>query len=458
MKIHPNTQEAYQLLHDGTLAFGRAERQGIRVDVKYVERKKKQLTRKISKLEEEFKSSKFYKHWSHVSKNVNINSNAQLSHYLYRVKKLEPAKLTTLGQGATDEEALEQLNIPELNDLLKIRKLKKIRDTYLDSFLREQVDGYIHPFFNLNTVRSFRSSSDKPNFQNIPKRDKEAMLITRKGLFPRPGHQLLEVDYSGLEVRIAACYHKDKTMIKYINDPTSDMHGDTAQEIFFIKNIDKKIPSHNILRQAAKNGFVFPQFYGDYYKNNAITICEWVKLPHRKWKEDQGIELEDSFISDHLISKGITSYDKFTDHLKNIETDFWKSRFVEYGKWKERWWKGYQKTGYIDLYTGFRCSGLMGKNDCINYPVQGAAFHCLLWSFIELDRIMQRDNWNTKLIGQIHDAIIFDVDPEELDIVIKTIKRVTCEDLPKAWNWINVPLDVEVDVFPVDGSWTEKIK
>ena len=51
-----------------------------------------------------------------------------------------------------------------------MRKLKKVRDTYLDAFLREQVDGYLHPFFSLHTVKTFRSSSERINFQNIPKR------------------------------------------------------------------------------------------------------------------------------------------------------------------------------------------------------------------------------------------------------------------------------------------------
>ena len=100
----------------------------------------------------------------------------------------------------------------------------------------------------------------------------------------------------------------------------------------------------------------------------------------------------------------------------------------------------------------------MGRNDAINYPIQGAAFHCLLWSFIELDRIMRVEGWNTRLIGQIHDAIIFDVDPKELRHVTKTIRRVTCKDLPKAWPWIITPLDVDADLCPVDGSWANKEK
>ena len=456
--LHHRTKEAYKLMHDGILAFARAERQGMRVDLDYIERKKEFLTKKITKLENEFKDTNFFKHWQHTTKGtVNIYSNAQLSYFLYSVKKLKPDKQTDSGQGSTDEESLQQLGIPELNVLLQITKLKKVRDTYLSAFAREQVDGYLHPFFNLHLARMYRSSSDSPNFQNIPKRDEEAMNMCRKALFPRPGHQLLEADFSGLEVRIAACYHKDKTMVKYITDPTTDMHGDMAKQIFMIDNFDKKKPSHYTLRQAAKNGFVFPEFYGSYYKNCAINMaCTWGKLPQGKWKPGTGLMLEDETLSDHLIARGFKSLNDFSEHLRVIEKDFWENRFAGYSAWKESHWKIYQKYGYIDLFTGFRCSGVMSKNDVSNYPVQGAAFHCLLWSFIEIDRISREENWNTKLIGQIHDAIILDVDPAELEHVKKTVRRVTCEDLPKAWSWIIVPLDIEMEICPVDGSWVEK--
>lgn len=451
------------LLHDGILALARAEQQGIRVDVDYVEKKKAHLTRKIERLEERFKATKFYRHWAHsMKKEPNIHSNAQLATYLYKIKKIKIEKETASGQGATDDEALRQMDIPELHDLLTIRKLKKVRDTYLETFSREQVDGYIHPSFNLHLVQTFRSSSDRPNFQNIPKRDEESMQLCRKALYPRPGHQLLEVDYSGLEVRIAACYHKDPMMLKYIKDPTTDMHADMAEQLFIIPKIDKKNPYHNTLRQAAKNGFVFPEFYGDYYGNCAPNLaCSWGKLPqHGKWMAGQGIPLDEGpfTLADHFRAKGITSLGMYTDHVKKIEADFWGRRFEEYAAWKERWWKVYQKYGYITLLTGFTCSGVMGKNNVINYPVQGAAFHCLLWSFIRIDEVLRAEKLDTKLIGQIHDSILLDVHPDELEFVCEIVHRVTCFELPEFWKWIIVPLDIDMEICEVDTSWADKKK
>ena len=161
----------------------------------------------------------------------------------------------------------------------------------MEAFEREQVKGILHPQFNLHNVISYRSSSDSPNFQNMPKRDKEIMKIVRSAIYPRRGNMLMEVDFSGLEVSIAACYHKDPVMMKYLTSDHSDMHGDMAQQIFLIKDFNRDLPEHKNLRQAAKNGFVFPQFYGDYYKNNAIGLCQWVSLPQTTWKTGQGSQL-----------------------------------------------------------------------------------------------------------------------------------------------------------------------
>ena len=456
MEIHPQTKYAYDLMHAGTLALARAEQQGIRIDIDYCEETKRELTEQINELENQFKETKFYRAWAHSFNRQapNIYSNAQLSTYLYKVKKLEPVGLTYSGQGATDEEALTQLNIPELDTLLHIRKLKKMRDTYLDAFLREQVGGYLHPSFNLHLVKTFRSSSDRPNFQNIPKRDTEAMLATRKALFPRPGHQLMEVDYSGIEVRIAACYHKDPTMLKYIRDPNSDMHGDMAKQIFMVDDFDRSKSEYKVLRQAAKNGFVFPQFYGDYYKNCAKNMaCKWGKLPDGKWKKGQGIPMPSGFLSDHLLEKGIRSLDQFTEHLKEIERDFWANRFPVYQSWKDRWWRDYQKNGYVDLLSGFRCGGVMLRNDTTNYPVQGVAFHCLLWSLAVIDKVMLQEKWDTRIIGQIHDSIVLDVNPAELNHVATTVHKIMCKDLVAHWSWIIVPMDIEIDLGQVDESW-----
>lgn len=459
MQCHPNTLKAYELFHEGTFALFRAEQAGLRIDLDYVEKKSKHLDRQINRLEQKLKDSQFFKDWQKSTKTkINLNSGKQLGKFLYEVKGLKPPKETKGGDGSTDDKALKQLNIPELDDFLEIKKLKKLRDTYLLGFTREQIDGYIHPFFNLNLAQTFRSSSDSPNFQNLPKRDEEAMKIVRSAICARPGHQLMEADFSGIEVRSNACINKDRNLIKYVCDPSTDMHRDMAMQIFKIKKFNKKTDGHSALRQAAKNAFVFPEFYGSWYKNCADGLaCTWGGLPKTKWKAGMGIEYDGKYLSDHLINNKIDSYSQFTEHLKEVEWDFWHNRFPEYDAWKERWWRQYQKTGYFDIPTGFRCAGLMDRKQVCNYPGQGSAFHCLLWSLIQLDKIQIAEKWDTRIVGQIHDSIVLDVNPDEKEYVKETIHSILTKELPMAFKWIIVPMEIEITEFSVDGSWADKL-
>lgn len=464
IEINAKTREAYDLMHQGTLALAKMERHGIGFDEAKAQTFYVQLSEQIATLEQKIKKSTFYKEWQRSAKTeINIYSDLQLADFLYNIKGYTPTSVTKTGKGATNAEALGHLGIKEVDWLLDIRKLKKARDTYLGSLMRENNSGRIHPHYNLNLVTTYRSSSSDPNFQNMPKRDKEIMKIVRSCLIPSPGFHLMEVDFSQLEVSIAAAYHKDPAMIDYLKHDR-DMHKDMAKQIFFLKKFDKNNPYHSYLRKAAKNGFVFPQFYGDYYKPCALNLGQkWGKLQDEEWKRGQGVLVdENTHLSDHLIKNGISSIYDFIEHIKKIERHFWGRRFPVYQEWKETQWSNYQKRGYVDLYTGFRCyapsksgSSTLSRNDAINYPVQGSAFHCLLWSVIQLDKQLELHGMQTRMIGQIHDAIVIDVHPDEVNDVVSLAKNIMTKLLPEHWSWINVPLRVEFEMTPQDGSWAE---
>jgi DNA polymerase I len=452
--------DAYKLMHDGALALSMMEREGLHVDVRYLKREIRKSKNRIKQLEEEFRDSKFFLDWQKtVRGKINVNSGPQLGKFLYEIKGYEPRKFTPSGKGSTDEEALSLLNIKELDMLLDMKKEKKASD-YLKAILREQVDGIVHPFFHLHLARTFRSSSDRPNWQNIPVRNKEVMKLVRSSIIPSPGHQLLELDYGQLEVRIATCYHKDPTMMHEI-ETGHDFHKDLAIEIFKLDEFDKSISGHDTLRKAAKNGFVFPQFYGDYYKNNAESLAtQWCHLPMRgKWKEGEGIEIGSfvpEYLTTHLIKKGIRSYSAFEKHLREIEDKFWRIRYPIYKKWKETWWRKYQKKGRFESLTGFTYKGLFKKNDVINYPVQGSAFHVTLLAIIEAHKAKARQRWKTKIVSETHDSILLDVPPNELEEVIKIMKCIMENDVRQIWDWIIVPLEIEADLGGIDKSWAEK--
>lgn len=443
MLTQPNTYGGYKLLHDGALALADAEENGMRIDKDYCLKQQSHLTRRIKHTENKIKFHEEVKLWRKKYRSkFNLDSNTQLADILFNDMGYETETTTDKGNPSVSQAALEQLNIPVVQDLILLRRLKKARDTYLNNYIIESVEGYLRPFFHLHTVRTFRSSSSRINFQNQPVRLPEIKRMIRRAVIPRPGRMIAEIDYTGLEVRIAACYHKDPNMIDEITNPEKDMHRDMAMECFMLAEDEWTSDT----RYCGKNMFVFPQFYGDYYGNNAKAM--WQAITNLKLKTKQGTPL-----FKHLKKHGIKNYTKFEEHIQEVEDYFWNERFGVYGEWKEKHWEQYCDVGYVDMKTGFRCSGLMGRNDAINYPIQGAAFHCLLWSLIELNRWLKKNNMKTCIIGQIHDSIVLDIDPAELNTVLAKAKHIMTEKIRLFWSWIVVPLDIEVELTPVDGSW-----
>lgn len=454
MNLHPKTKQAYQLLHDGILAFSRAEQVGMRIDTEYCRRQSKRIEYQIQQLTSAFHSTKFWQHWINVYRSrPNMDSDYQLRHILYDVRKLEPPKLTKTGQGAVDVEALTLLSLPEIKPLVQKRKLKKVKD-YLDNFLREQVNSVLHSFFNLHTAKTFRSSMSNVSFHNIPKRDEESMNIVRRAIFPRLGHLLFETDWSGAEIRMACIYTEDPKLIDDVLH--GDMHKDMAIELYKLDGLDKSCLGEYNFRQGAKNGFVFPEFYGDFYGNCVKNLLDWARRSSLKDGTPGLVHLSDKGLIKLDANGNVRSDAKFSKHVEQVEDDFWNVRYKAYTKWKNRTWAKYQREGHIDMLSGFRCSGVMTRNEVLNAPNQGTAFHCLLKSFIMLDEIMRDEDWDSKLVGEIHDCLIVDTQLEELDHVAKTVQQVTCVDLPKEWTWISVPLEIDAEICGVNEPWNTK--
>ncbi len=435
--------DAYRLFHQGTLAFSDIERTGIKIDGVYYEKQNKILSRKISATEKKIKDSEEIALWKRKeAKEFNPNSGQQLGKLLFDYLKLGSTKQTAGGNHSTDIEALEPIvkKSEFVANILQLKKLNKLQGTYLKGITREIHNRTLYPSFNLHIPVTYRSSSSKPNFQNIPAREKNAEKLIRTGIIPRDGRQLLEVDYSGIEVRIFACYHKDPKMIEYIHNPKSDMHRDEAANLFLLKK--KEVTSG--LRFVTKNQFVFPQFYGSWWRQCAMNI----------WNMSKDEVLQDGTpIREHLASKGIDTLYDYEEIVKKNEKVFWKKKFPVFAKWRDNLLNTYEENGYIDFLTKFRCSGYMTRNDVWSYPVQGAAFHCLLWSLIELNFILKQ--FETKIVGQIHDSIVFDMVPEELDELSVIIRRVMCDDIRIHFPWLIVPLDIDAKISEVNGNWSE---
>jgi len=454
--MKPTTADAYRLLHDGCIALANVEANGMRVDVEYLNTTSEEIGQQIAAGEAELRGMEVYRVWRReYGARANLGSREQLGNILFNIMGHKCSSFTKTGRPKTDGSSFENIDEPFVVRYLELEKIKKVRNTFLAGIKREVCDGYLHPVFNLHTVQTYRSSSDSPNFQNFPIRDPRMGEVIRRCFIPREGHHIVEIDYSGIEVRVAACYHKDPSMVSYIEDPSKDMHRDMAAECY------KCHPTQvsKWMRYCGKNMFVFPQFYGDYYINNARALWEAIgKMNHR---------IEDTPLKDHLRENGISSLGAcnpkqpprrgtFEHHIKSVEKNFWGERFQVYDAWKKKWWEKYLRQGGFTTLTGFRIDGVYGRNDVINYPVQGSAFHCLLWSLIRLNKWLGKNRMRSKIVGQIHDSIVGDVHEDELGAYLTTAKQIMTEDLRAAWPWIITPLEVEAEVTPVNGTWHEK--
>ena len=455
----PYTPESYELMHRGTLALAQIEANGMRVDTDYLETTARRTERKIKHLRAQMAENEVSVAWRRrFGGKTNFGSNDQLGKVLFDVMKfpIPDEARTPGGSYRTDEDTLAAIDHPFVKAHVYIGKLEKAASTYLRGFLAEAVDGYIHPFFNLHITRTYRSSSDSPNFQNIPVRDPEIGKLVRTAFIPRPGRQIWELDFKGIEVSVSACYHKDPRMMTYLRDPTKDMHRDMAMQIFMLslEQVNK------MSRFVAKSNFVFAQFYGDWFIDCARRLWEAIARDH--------LMVGETPMAEHLRAKGIThlgllnpkvdpTIGSFEKHIKAVEKDFWDVRFPVYKRWKQEWFAAYQKQGWFKTLTGFICQGYMKRNEVINYGTQGSAFHCLLWVLIQLvEKELAKRKMKTLLVGQIHDSMVADGPPEERDEFIGVVRELVEVALPKHWSWLIVPMAIEADVCETDAPWATK--
>lgn len=455
-----STPEALKLFHDGSLALAEVEHAGIKIDVEYLDKTIIRVGNKIKRLETELRHDKVFYTWRReYGAKTNLGSREQLAHVLFDCMKIPYTyELTKSERYRTDKDVFETIDLPFVKTYNNFQKLSQLRGTFLRGIKSEVVDGFIHPFFNLHTVSTMRSSSDSPNWQNQPIRDPVSGKYIRRAIVPREGNILIEVDFGALEFRIASCKWEDERMLEYASDPTKDIHRDMAAAIFACK----KNQVSKQMRYLGKNGFVFPILYGSWYLKCAQAI--WLAL--------DGLLMADgvTLVKDWLKSKGITKLGAcdpkikpvpgtFEHQVKKIEDKF-KADFPDWAKGVEKWIADYKKNGGFRMMTGFwigngSTNTVLSVNQLLNYDVQGPAFHILLMALILALREIKQKKMKSLIVAEIHDSIIADVPINEKDQFLHMIKRIMTVDVPKLWKWIIVPLEVEMTIS--EKSWYEKV-
>lgn len=348
----------------------------------------------------------------------NINSNPQLRDILFGKLNLPVIKRTSTGP-STDAAVLTELaeaghELPTL--LMEYRELSKLENTYLDALPRlvNPRTGRLHTSFNQTVASSGRLSSNDPNLQNIPIR-RELGRDIRRGFIPRKGWLLLAADYSQIELRLLAHLSRDPVFVEAFQ-AGGDIHRQTAALIF-------EVPLEEVtstMRSRAKT-INFATIYGQ----GAHALSRQLAIEHAEAK---------AFITRYFERfKGVRNYlDSMVAFAREhgyVQTIFGRRRYIP--ELRER---------------NFNIRAF-GERVAANSPIQGSAADLIKIAMIRIDDALKTRQLQSKMLLQVHDELVFEVIPSELDQVKELVKH----EMEHAAE-LSVPLVVDLGV---GKNWLE---
>jgi len=323
----------------------------------------------------------------------NINSPKQLGHILFEKLQLPSARKTKTGY-STDVSVLEKLKhehpLPE--KILEFRMLTKLRSTYVDA-LPELVNPEtkrIHGSFNQTVAATGRLSSSNPNFQNIPIRTDEGREIRKAFRAQETGWQILSADYSQVELRVMAHLSGDSNLIAAFHRD-ADIHTHTAATVFNVKEADV---THDMRRTAKVINF------GIMYGAGSHRISQELNIGYG----DAGA----------IIKAYFERYTGVKEYIERTIAECKERGFVStlYGRIRP----------ITDINSENRNLQEAAKRAAINMPVQGSAADIIKIAMIHIHDQMKKMNLRSKMILQIHDELVFEVAPDEMQVLRKLVK------------------------------------
>jgi DNA polymerase-1 len=357
-----------------------------------------------------------------VGHQFNINSPQQLSGVLFNELKLQPlqAKRKTQGGYSTDAAVLEELKDAHavIKFILEYRQLSKLKSTYTDALpqLINPRTGRIHTSFNQTGTTTGRLSSSEPNLQNLPIRGEIGSRI-RQAIIAQPGWTLLSADYSQIDLRALAHLSQDKELIDtFLRD--EDIHMHTASEVFGVP--DSEVTAR--MRRAAKT-----VNFGVIYGMSGYGLQQATDLSR---------EEAELFISTYFKRyPGVKNYLEATKRqaaaLGYVQTVLGRRRFIP------------------EINSTNRLAREAAERMAINMPVQGTSADIIKIAMVNLHREMKKRGMQTMMILQVHDELVFEVPPDEMD----TIKNLVLEIMPAAIKLV-VPLKIDIKVGQNWGEMT----
>ena len=364
------------------------ESEGINLDTQFLKELSKTLFSDIKILEKNI--------FEEAGENFNLASPKQLGVILFdKLKLVEKPKKTKTGQYSTAEDILSFLakTHPIVAKIMEWRSLQKLQTTYVLA-LPEEINpdtGRIHTTYNQAVASTGRLSSNKPNLQNIPIRTLKGQEI-RKAFIPKDNnHLLMAADYSQIELRIIAALSKDPSMIKAFQN-NEDIHAATAAKVF-------EVPLTKVSREQRGNAKTIN--FGIIYGVSAFGLSQQTNLNRTESKE--------------LIDTYYKTYPKLKEYISK-QVDFAREHgYVETVLGRRRYLKDINSQNSIVRGSAER--------NAINAPIQGSAADIIKLAMIKIHQKINEENWQSKMLLQVHDELVFDVLKSEKNDFEKMVKN-----------------------------------
>jgi len=350
----------------------------------------------------------------------NIASPKQLGEVLFdRMKLLDKAKKTKTGQYATGEDVLLKLAGEHeiAKKILDFREYEKLRSTYVDALPKmvSKQDHRIHTDYRQAVAATGRLSSNNPNLQNIPIRTEKGRQI-RAAFVPRDKDYLfMSADYSQIELRIAASFANDQTMIEAFRNKR-DIHATTAAKVFKVA-LEKVTPD---MRRKAKE-----VNFGILYGSTAFGLSQNLGIS----RTEAGEIIEAYFTEFSAIKRYMDDSINFAREKEYVETILGRRRYLR------------------DINSRNITTRGFAERNAINAPIQGSAADIIKVAMIQIQKFLQRERLKTKMIMQVHDELVFDLHHEEQEII-----KTKVIELMKSAVILEVPMEVEVGI---GKNWLE---
>ena len=312
----------------------------------------------------------------------NINSTKQLGELLFEILGLPPVKKTKTGY-STNAEVLEKLKDkhPIVPAIMDYRMLTKLKSTYADGLTKAlSADGRIRTTFQNLVTATGRLSSTDPNLQNIPVRTDLGAEI-RKMFVPKPGHVLVDADYSQIELRVLAHIADDTVMQKAFNDG-EDVHTVTAAQVFGVapENVTSLQRRH---AKAVNFGIVYG--ISEFSLADDIGVSRW-----------EAREYIDNYLA---------NYQGVRDYMKQVVIDARESGYTQ---------TLYGRRRYVpDLKASNFNVRSAAERVTLNTPIQGTAADLIKLAMIRVDKALREHFPEAKLLLQVHDELIVEC-PENI--------------------------------------------